>query len=174
MLSAPALYLFAARHTLLEFTTPLGRPLRWNLCGFALPFFVAMHWEYVGQCTGANFSLTARQLSHLNRPSQILLATGILIAAAITALCVREARRAGFLGRYLACLAGLIGTLVAITAMLGPHYYVHIHHYFWSLCLIPFVRFRNVTCLVTQGALTGIFLEGAARYGLAPIWIFHR
>jgi hypothetical protein len=55
--------------------------------------------------------------------------------------------------------------------MLGDRYYLHIHHYFLALCLLPFVRFRHPVCVVTQGLLAGVFVEGAARYGLSPIWI---
>ena len=173
LLSGPALYLLGARHTLVEFAKPIYRGMIWNVLGFGVPFFAALHWEYLGQSTGANFSLTAHQLAHLNRPSQIALFVGLVIAAGMTTLCILQARKAGFLGRYLGAFAALIGSLAAVTACLGPRYYLHIHHYFWSLCLVPFVRFRHPLCVVVQGMLVGIYVEGASRYGLSPIWILH-
>ena len=105
----------------------------WNVAGFGLLFFAALHWEYVGQITGASFSLTSRHLTHLNTASKIAVAVGLVIAASITTLCLREARRARMLAPYLASFATLIGALVAVTVALGPRYHVHIHHYFFSL-----------------------------------------
>src|SRR5262249_8205483 len=123
MLSAPALYLFAMRHTLLAFGGPLSRMLRWNVLGFVLPYFVPLHWEYVGKYSGANFSLTARQLAHLNRPSQIALAVGAIIFLSITALCLREAQKAGYFLKYLGTFLGLVGAIAAVTLLMGPDYH---------------------------------------------------
>lgn len=173
-LSGPAVFFLATRHTLAPFSAGARRAVWWNGCRFGLPFFAGLHWEYLGSTTGANFSLTARQLAHLNAPSRIALAIGIGIALAVTALCLREARKAGILGRYLGAFGSLLGALSLTTFALGPRYYVHIHHYFWSLCLLPFLRFRHPVCVVMQGLLTGVFVEGAARYGLSPIWILRQ
>jgi hypothetical protein len=163
-LSGPALYLFGTRHTLVS-------PR--NMVGFCLPFFAGLHWEYVGRITGANFSLTGEQLAHLNRPSQIALICGILVTVAIGALCLYEARKARILGRYVTAIVCLPLAITAISIILGPDYTIHIHHYFWALCLLPFVRFGHPACAVTQGMLAGIYVEGAARYGLSPVWVFH-
>jgi hypothetical protein len=171
MLSGPTLYLLATRHTLGPFGEQRATAVLWNMAGFGLSFFAALHWEYVGQITGANFSLTSRHLAHLNPASKTAVAVGLLIAVSIAALCLREARRARILAPYLASFATLIGTLVAITLALGSRYHVHIHHYFFALGLIPFVRFRHPVCFVTQAVLAGVYVEGASRWGLSPIWV---
>ena len=170
MLSGPTLYLLATRHTLRPFGEQGVASLLWNIAGFGLPFFAALHWEYVGQITGASFSLTSRHLTHLNAASKIAVAVGLVIAASIMALCLREARRARILATYLASFAAFIGALVAVTVALGPRYHVHIHHYFFSLALLPFVRFRHPVCFITQAILAGVYVEGASRWGLSPIW----
>jgi hypothetical protein len=170
MLSGPTLYLLSTRHTLRPFGEQRATAVLWNVAGFGLLFFAGLHWEYVGHITGASFSLTSRHLTHLNTASKIAVAVGLLIAASIMALCLREARRARILAPYLASFAALIGTLVAITVALGPRYHVHIHHYFFSLALLPFVRFRQPVCFVTQAILAGVYVEGATRWGLSPIW----
>jgi hypothetical protein len=171
MLSGPTLYLLATRHTLRPFGEQRVTAVLWNVVVFGLLFFAALHWEYVGQITGASFSLTSRHLTHLNTAGKIAVAVGLLLAASIAALCVREARRAKILALYLASFAALICALVAITVALGPRYHVHIHHYFFSLALLPFVRFRQPVCFVTQAILAGVYVEGASRWGLSPIWV---
>jgi hypothetical protein len=142
----------------------------WNIAGFDLLFFAGLHWEYVGHATGASFSLTARHLTHLNTASKIAVTVGLVIAASVIAICLREALRAKILAPYLGSFAALIGTLVAITVALGPRYHVHIHHYFFSLALLPFVRFRQPVCFIAQAILAGVYVEGATRWGLSPIW----
>ncbi len=171
MLSGPTLYLIATRHTLRPFGEQRLTALLWNIAGFGLPFFAGLHWEYVGQITGANFSLTSRHLAHLNTASKIAVAVGLLIAVSIAALCLREARRARILAPYLASFAMLFGTLAAITVVLGASYHVHVHHYFLALGLILFVRFRHPVCFITQAVLAGVYVEGASRWGLSPIWV---
>ncbi len=170
MLSGPTLYLLSTRHTLRPFGEQPVTAVLWNVAGFGLLFFAALHWEYVGQLTGASFSLTSRHLTHLNTASKIAVAVGLVIAVSVITICLREAFRARILVSYLASFAALIGTLVAITVMLGPRYHVHIHHYFLSLALLPFVRFRQPVCFITQAILAGVYVEGATRWGLSPIW----
>jgi len=173
-LSAPAIYLFGTRHTLPPFRAENLRAVFGSSAGFGLLFFASLHWEYVGRLSGANFSLTAYQLTHLNLASKVALGLGVGIAGGMTAWCVREGRKASFLGSYLACFFALLGALTVVSYALRAHHSVHIHHYFWSLCGIPFVRFRHPLCVVMQGFLAGVFVEGAARYGLSPIWILHQ
>ncbi|MEI7939590.1 MAG: hypothetical protein WCK27_23145 [Verrucomicrobiota bacterium] len=170
MLSGPTLFLLSTRHTLRPFGEQPVTAVLWNVAGFGLLFFAALHWEYVGQLTGASFSLTSRHLTHLNTASKIAVAVGLVIAVSVITICLREAFRARILVSYLASFAALIGTLVAITVMLGPRYHVHIHHYFFSLALLPFVRFRQPVCFITQAILAGVYVEGATRWGLSPIW----
>ena len=137
---------------------------------YVLAFFAGLHWEYIGQYSGANFSLTSRQLSHLKTADVTMLIVGAVVFIGMTAICVRAAYRTRILGRYLAAFAGLILGLVVVTALLGPSYHVHVHHYFWALCLAPFVRFPNPACLVMQAFLVGTYVEGASRWGFGAIW----
>lgn len=174
MLSGPTLYMLATRHTLLPFEQKPLHAAAWNILGFGLPFFIALHWEYAEKITGASFSLTADHLSHLSTASKVAIVVGLTIAVAITALCIRKAYRLKILAPYLGSFAALVVTLIIITLALGPRYHVHIHHYFLTLCLVPFVRFRHPICLVTQAMLLGAYVEGASRWGLSPIWILSR
>jgi len=173
MLSGPTLYLLATRYTLRPFGEQRVAAVLWNIVGFGLPFFAGLHWEYVGRITGASFSLTSSHLTHLNTASKIVVVGGLLIAATVIGICLREARRAGILVSYLASFAALIGTFAAILMALGPRGHVHIHHYFFALALLPFVRFRHPVCFVTQAILAGVYVEGASRWGLSPIWDGH-
>lgn len=170
MLAGPAMLLLATRHTLLPLGAGAARVLVRNGTGFILPFFAGLHWEWVGRLSGANFSLTARDLARLSAASQAAAGAGILLAAALAALCLREARRAKVLVPYLASFGALAGAIAGVTLLLGPGYRLHIHHYFLALCLMPFVRFPHPLCVVTQAVLAGVFVEGASRWGLSPIW----
>jgi hypothetical protein len=170
-LSGPALFLFAAQHVL----KPLGGAAASRIlvqfgAGYFLPFFAGLHWEYIGQFSGANFSLTAHHLSHLSAADMTMLIVGAVVFIGMGVICVREAYRAGNLVRYLAEFLGCIAALVAVTLLLGPRYHVHIHHYFWALCLTPFVRFPNPACTVMQAFLVGTYVEGARRWGFGAIW----
>ncbi len=78
------------------------------------------------------------------------------------------------LGTYLLSFAGLASILVAVTFALGREYHIHIHHYFLALCLLPFVRFQHPACLVAHAIPTGVYVEGASRWGLDPVWIAGR
>ena len=167
-LSGPALFLLAAQHVL-----PATRPIRTLLIHgavYALAFFAGLHWEFIGQYSGAKFSLTSSQLSHLKTADVAMLIVGAVVFVGMTAICVRAAHRARILARCLAASAGLILGLVVVTALLGPSYHVHIHHYFWALCLAPFVRFSNPACLIMQAFLVGTYVEGASRWGFGAIW----
>jgi hypothetical protein len=88
----------------------------------------------------------------------------------MSVICLREAQRAGILSRYLGAFFGLIGAMVAVTLLLGPSYHIHIHHYFWALCLVPFVRFPRPACKIVQAFLVGTYVEGASRWGFGAIW----
>jgi hypothetical protein len=170
VLSGPAMFLLSTRHTLLPFDAGAARVLVRNGLGFTLPFFAGLHWEWVGRFSGANFSLKAHDLTYLDTASRVAAGLGILLAAALTALCLREANRRKILVPYLASFGGLVGAIVGTTLALGADYHVHIHHYFLALCLMPFVRFPHPICLVTQAIMAGVFVEGACRWGLSPIW----
>jgi hypothetical protein len=170
-LSGPALFLFAAQYVLKPLSS-LGalRTLLHYGAGYLLPFFAGLHWEYIGRISGANFSLTARQLSHLSFADVTMLIVGAVVFIGMSAICLREAQRAGTLSRYLGAFFGLIAVLIVLTLLLGPSYHVHIHHYFWALCLTPFVRFPNPACTVVQAFLVGAYVEGASRWGFGAIW----
>lgn len=174
LLSAPTLYLLAARHTLREPGPSLARAVLWNGPVYAGSFFAALHWEWAGKITHANFSLTVDQLSRLDLRGKIAGAVGLAVFAAMAGLCLREARREGILGSYLLSFAGLASIVAGVTWALGRDYHLHVHHYFLALGLLPFVRFRHPACLVTQAILTGVYVEGACRWGLDPVWIAGR
>lgn len=76
-------------------------------------------------------------------------------------------RLEGRLPHYLAIYACL-GVSLAILAAL-PHLHLRIHHYILALLLLPGTAMQTRISLLCQGLLVGLFINGVARWGFAPI-----
>lgn len=76
-------------------------------------------------------------------------------------------RNEGRLPRYLALYATLgVGLLI----LLGiPSLDLRIHHYILALLLLPGTSLQTRPSLLYQGLLVGLFINGVARWGFAPI-----
>jgi len=60
--------------------------------------------------------------------------------------------------------------LVVPTIIFRNTYYLHMHHYAIFGLLIPFFGFPNIFSLVWLGLVSGVFVEGISRWGMARCW----
>ena len=164
-LSGPALYLLAA-HPL--HSARLARPAGFAAWGFM--FFAGLHWEWIGRLTGAHFSLTAHDMARLTSADLTMLLVAAVLILALLSHCFVLARRGGFLLRWVLSFGTFVLLFPLVTLLLGSGWRFHLHHYFWALCLAPFIRFPSLPCLCSQAFLIGVYVEGAGRWGMAPIW----
>jgi hypothetical protein len=138
--------------------------------GFALPFFVALHWYYLQSIPQINYSLTPNDLRHMHPVGQaVFLGAGLLVLG-LVAYHLTLARRGKILTAYLCALVGAVGALAAVTWALRNHYYVHIHHYFLFGFFIPFARFRNPVSTVCQALCAGVYVEGISEWSMGTLW----
>ena len=143
---------------------------KWNGLCYGLPFFVALHWEYLGNALGAQFSLKSADLGALDPRSAVALAIGLATIAGLLAYHLARARRAGILGSYVVTLTGIPCIVALITLSLGDACYLHVHHYNLGAYLFPFFRFRTLPSLVAQAVFLGLAIEGVSRWGMDPMW----
>lgn len=91
----------------------------------------------------------------------------VLIIAAIALYQGWCFRNEGRLPRYLALYASLgIGLLILLAI---PNLNLRIHHYILALLLLPGTSLQTRPSLLWQGLLVGLFINGVARWGMAPI-----
>lgn len=89
----------------------------------------------------------------------------VIFAAAIGQVCAFriEGRLLRYLGFY-AATAVLMGILIVI-----PGLEFRLHHYIMALLLLPGTSVQTRPSLLYQGILTGLFINGVARWGYASI-----
>jgi hypothetical protein len=76
-------------------------------------------------------------------------------------------RNEGRLPRYLVLYATMgLGLLILWTI---PGLNLRLHHYIWSLMLMPGTSLQTRPSLLWQGLLVGLFINGVARWGFASI-----
>jgi Ni,Fe-hydrogenase I cytochrome b subunit len=94
----------------------------------------------------------------------------IIIVLIIAGVALYQAwcfRNEGRLPRYLALYATLgIGLLILLAI---PGLSLRIHHYILALLLLPGTSLQTRPSLLFQGLLVGLFINGIARWGFAPI-----
>ncbi|ORY11250.1 hypothetical protein BCR34DRAFT_330436 [Clohesyomyces aquaticus] len=88
----------------------------------------------------------------------------LLLAALYQAWCFRKE---GTLPRYLTLYAIFGVTLLVLLAI--PGFSLRIHHYILALLLLPGTALQTRPSLLYQGLLVGLFINGIARWGFAPI-----
>jgi len=171
VLTAPALYLIAATQTLRPFEKPWGPVLLRNGLFYALPFFIALHWEMVGDVLGANFSLNPRSLARMGARdvAAAILAVGLI--GACFGWHAWRARREGILEWYAGAFVGIGLAIALITFALRESHYIHIHHYTIGGLFALFWRFNHPLSAAYQGFFLGMYVEGIARWGRDPNWI---
>ena len=70
-------------------------------------------------------------------------------------------------GFYVFSVALIITTL---TFILNKTHVIHLHHYFMGMVYLPLVSVQDKMNLVILAMLYGMMIEGAAKWGLDPIW----
>ncbi|MDG2124512.1 MAG: hypothetical protein P8J87_12480 [Verrucomicrobiales bacterium] len=139
-----------------------------------LPFFLALHWEYVGSFLDVNFSLKASHLGSLDPHSTIVLGAAVLGIVALLVLHLVWAWQEGIHYPYVAALVGIPLLIGTSSLLLGDGYHIHVHHYCLGAFLFPFFRFRKLTSMVSQGFFLGLAIEGISRWGMDPLWYYVR
>ena len=94
----------------------------------------------------------------------------IIIVLSIFAIALGQAwafRVEGRMPRYLLIYALFVGSLLLMVAV--PGLSLRIHHYILALLFLPGTSFQNRPSLVYQGLLTGLFINGIARWGFDSI-----
>lgn len=94
----------------------------------------------------------------------IIIVLALVVIAFFQAWCFRiEGRLPRYLGLYAILGIGLL-ILMAI-----PGLDLRIHHYILALLLLPGTSLQTRPSLLYQGLLVGLFVNGVARWGFAPI-----
>ena len=167
-LSVPFLYVLGPRHNLKSFRDPSA--WLWNGLGYALPFFIALHWFYLQRIRAINYSLTWKDLSRMYPVAQSVFLAGGLIILVLVIFHLVLAQREKILAPYLSALLGAIALLAGITWAMRERYYLHLHHYFLFGFFVPFTRFRQPVSLVCQALCAAIYVEGVSEWSLAALW----
>ncbi|KAH7132068.1 hypothetical protein B0J11DRAFT_216237 [Dendryphion nanum] len=132
---------------------------------------------WVGACwVGALSNMTLDQIPiqrltphDLNQQPGAITAL-VFIVLIIIGIAIYQAwclRNEGRLPRYLALYATLGLGLVILLAV--PEQNLRIHHYILALLLLPGTSIQTRPSLLYQGLLVGLFINGIARWGFAPI-----
>jgi len=169
-LLSPLLYLLGPRHNWQSDAHSAVAILKWNGACYLLPFFTVLHWEFLGDAIGAQFSLKPADLSSLSPRSLAVLVVATIAIVSILTSHLFWARREGILYPYASALFGILFLIAVITIILSKTHYIHVHHYCLGAFLFPFFRFRNVLSLAAQAVFLGLLVEGISRWGMDPLW----
>ncbi len=171
LFSAPLLYYFGPRHALATLREDGYRAFLLNGLAFVLPFFTALHFIYLQNIRGLNYSLTPSDLQRMPLMAVAVFSLCGLIILALALYHLYLARREGVLLPYSSLLIAAILLIGIITWAVREHYYFHFHHYFFFGFFIPFLRFKNPVSLICLGVCAGVYAEGVAEWGMDPIWL---
>lgn len=157
---AVAMYKFAVRKTLGGFRAQIEKMVLWlGAC-------------WVGALTNytLDFIPLQRLTGHdLEQQPGAKVALSFLVVIIFVLACLQayffwlEAR----LRRYLA-LYGLF-ILAILVSLALPGLNLRIHHYILALLLLPGTSLQTRPSLLLQGVLVGLFINGVARWGFAPV-----
>ena len=170
VLTAPVFYLLAATRTIKPFRRPWGPVLFRNGLLYALPFFIALHWEMIGDIFGANFSLNARSLTRMNARDAFAFVLAIALIGAAVGWHLHRARKERILVWYCGAFLCMLALIAAITFVLRDTHTIHIHHYTIGGLFALFWRFNHPISASFQGFFLGMYVEGIARWGRDPNW----
>lgn len=168
--SLPLLYALGPRHNLKPPSVGIWSRVLWTGLGYAVPFFVALHWFFLQRIPQINYSLTQKDLTHMHPVGQAVFICGGLLIAGLTIYHVVLAHRERILLPYLSGFIGSLALFTGVTAALQGRYYLHVHHYFLFGFFIPFTRFKNPVSLVCQAICAGVYVEGVSEWSMAPLW----
>lgn len=90
---------------------------------------------------------------------------GVILTIAL--FQIHYIRLSGYLPRYLAIYGAMVAGLLILLALPGER--LRLHHYLYSLILLPGTGFQTRPGLAFQGILMGLHINGIARWGFASI-----
>ncbi|KAL3425483.1 LCCL domain-containing protein [Phlyctema vagabunda] len=99
--------------------------------------------------------------------AKVALAIIVLLLVCILFQQIYYFRREGRLRRYLSFYAFLV-TVIALLVTFSS-LKLRLHHYFFSLLLLPGTSLQTRPSLLYQGLLVGLFINGIARWGFDPV-----
>lgn len=164
------LFLLGPRHNWLPNEPSFQTCLAWSGLGYVVPFFAMLHWEYVGDAIGANFSLTGSDLTSLTPTSLAALIAAVVAIVMLLALHFRSVWKTSGMRRDVLWLGVIPIAVTIITMVLAESHRLHVHHYCLGMFLFPLFRFRNRISVAAQAAFLGLAVEGVARWGMDPVW----
>lgn len=96
-------------------------------------------------------------------------ALAIIVIVLFCIVCVQIwfFRQEGRLLKYLKLYILFLGSIVI--ALVLPDLNLRIHHYILALLLLPGTSMQTRACLLYQGLLIGLFINGIARWGFDPV-----
>ena len=71
---------------------------------------------------------------------------------------------------YIVYVVSLVGFVLLLTFVIFPIKDFHLHHWFITLILVTLSAHPNWFVTALNGVVSGIFVEGCARWGLDPVW----
>ncbi|KAL4808711.1 LCCL domain-containing protein [Aspergillus unguis] len=155
-----ALYYFCVRHTLTDLTAHWDKTILW----------LGPCW--VGALNTDTFDkipisrLTPHDIQQ--QPGAIpALISIIVILIAIVITQALAFRNEGRMPKMLALYGTLVGGIIIL--LLVPNMNLRIHHYILALLFLPGTTMQTRPCLLYQGLLMGLFINGIARWGFDSI-----
>ena len=154
------MYTVAVSHTLTNLTAQVEKTVLW------------LGAAWIGALNNYTFDwipiqrLTPHDIQA--QPGAVPALLGIL--AIILAIALGQAwcfRVEGRMRRGLALYGAMIAVL--LVGVVWPNMSLRIHHYLLALILLPGTRFQTRLSLFYQGLLIGLFINGVARWGFAPL-----
>lgn len=141
---------------------------------FLFSFFVGIQFTYLDyimmfRTAGDKFGSPSLWKTYTKRELMLIipLALGILLVVAFQVYLISVQGLLVWYGVfYLLVTLGL----VVPTVILRKSYYLHLHHYVIFGILIPFFAFPYKISVIFLGLMTGIYVEGIARWGMSGIW----
>jgi len=104
-----------------------------------------------------------------NRPGALVALIVIcLVVLALVINQLRVIRKSGWLLYYLGWY--ILGTLAIVVLASLPNQQFRLHHYFAAILIMPVTAFPTRLSAVYQAFALGMFLNGAAKFGLASIF----
>lgn len=142
---------------------------------YTAAFVLFLHWQSFVRISGVDFTLATGGAGRFSPGSALVLAIASIIVTGLLAVHLKVARAAGLLPAYVAVLVAPQAVVAGVSLLLAGTHYLHYHHYLVGATLAAGACFGHPWSRVSSGALTGLFIEGLARWGPDPVWVpFHR
>jgi hypothetical protein len=155
-----AMYRYSCQRTLAGLTAQIEKTVLWlGGCWLGALSNVTLDWIPIQRLNGHDL---AQQPG-----AKLALAIIVILLVFIVAQQIYTFRLEGRLLRYLSLYLGLLASV--LVCLLIPGLSLRIHHYILALLLIWGTSLRTRSCLLYQGLLIGLFINGIARWGFDSV-----